>query len=268
MADSTKSPSGAQRFIAALNALDHMPTWTEAASLGAQLVDLSDKEFAVHSPVDDRTTEGSSLSGVSGDAVGDVGARRPRVAELDGRPYYFFVATGEVVHLDHFSEQWYQSGWWHDDRTTSITTPHGNRIHRPGIDPDASVHPTAIVDPTARIEPGATIGPDTRIGPYAHIAREAAIGANSVIQAGTWIGTNTHLGPHAWISHGARVDPHCVVGHHTTVGAGARITQGAQVEPYSRLAASTTTSSSATPRGNRGVHIANAIENIMRLDRQ
>ncbi len=266
MADSTASPTGAQRFIEALNALDHMPTWTEAASLGVQLVELSDKEFAVDSPVDDRATEDSSLSGVSGVAVDDVGARRAGVAEVDGRPYCFFVATGEVVYLDHLSEQWYQSGWWYDQRTVRVTTPHGDRIHRAGSHPDAAIHPTAFVDPTARVEAGATVGPHVRIARHAHIARDAAVGAHGVIQDGAWIGTNAQIGQHAWVSHGATVEPHCTIGHHTTIGAGSTVKQGAQVEPYSRLGAGTTTST--TPRNHRGVHIANAVENIMRLDRE
>ena len=41
MAHTPDQPTDPQRFIARLNALDHLPTWPEAASLGVQLVDLS-----------------------------------------------------------------------------------------------------------------------------------------------------------------------------------------------------------------------------------
>ena len=161
----------------------------------------------------------------------------------------------------------YQSGWWYDQRTTLVTTPHGERVHRPGIHPDAAIDPTANVDPTARVEAGATIGPHARIGAHVHIARDVTVGANSVVQDGAWIGTNTQLGPHAWVSHGATIEPHCTIGHHATIGAGSRIKQHAQIEPYSRLGAGTTTSSSPTP--DEAIEASTSptpVENIMRLD--
>ena len=61
MADTPAPPTDAQRFIARLNALDHLPTWAEAASLGVQLVDLSREEFAIR------------------DALADLEASQPRL---------------------------------------------------------------------------------------------------------------------------------------------------------------------------------------------
>jgi carbonic anhydrase/acetyltransferase-like protein (isoleucine patch superfamily) len=153
----------------------------------------------------------------------------------------------------------------------------GDRFNQqPGEDPEPKVVDPGngvatylvSVRPTARVEAGATIGRGARVGAHVHLARDVTVGANGVVQDGTWIGTNTQLDPHAWVSHGTTIEPHCRIGHHATIGAGARIKQHAEIEPYSRLGAGKATSSSPTPRSNRGVHIANAVENIMRLDRE
>ena len=53
MADTPAPPTDAQRLIARLNALDHLPTWAEAAALGVQLVDLSREEFAIRDALAD-----------------------------------------------------------------------------------------------------------------------------------------------------------------------------------------------------------------------
>ena len=274
MADTPAPPTDTQRFIDQLNALDHLPTWPEAASLGSvQLVDLSREEFTIRAAVADLEQASRGFDAVvdpdlAEATAADLADHRARLEQIEARPGRYFLATGEVVQRDDVTGDAYKSGWWYDQRTTLVTTPQGDRVHRPGIHRYTSIDPTATVDPTARVEAGATVGPHARIGPQVHIARDVAVGAGSVVQDGSWIGTNTQLGPHAWVSHGATVEPHSTIGHHATVGAGARVTQGAQIEPYSRLGAGTTTSSSPTPRSNRGTHIANAIENIMRLDRE
>ena len=224
--------SDADRFVARMNALDRPPSWTEAASLGVPLIDLSETEF---SP-----------------------------ATVDR----YFLTSGEVIQRDPVNDQVYQSGWWYAANTDRVQTPLGERLHRPGISAHCSIDPTATIDPTARIESGATIGAHARVGAYSHIGRDTTVGRHSVVRDGAWIGTNAQLGQHSWVSDGATVEPHCVLGHHASVGAGSRVTQGSQIEPYSRLAASTTTSSTPRNRNPRSAHLANAVENLMRLDRE
>jgi carbonic anhydrase/acetyltransferase-like protein (isoleucine patch superfamily) len=268
----TQSPTDADRFVAALNRLDHIPNWNEAASLGVPILDLSREEFAIRDALVDleqarRGFDATVDPGVAEATDADLADHRARLDQIAARPGRYFLGSGAVVQRDDLTGEAYQSGWWYDQRTTLITTPHGERVHRPGIHPDASIDPTAQIDPTARIEAGATIGPRSRIGAHVHIGRDAAIGANSVIQDGSWIGTNADIGAHSWVSYGVTVEPHCVIGHHTTIGAGSGVIQGCQIEPYSRLGAGTTTSRTPSPTANRGVQVANAIENLMRLDR-
>ncbi len=272
MAD-TPAPSDAQRLAAQLNTLDHLPTWVEAASLGVPLVDLSREEHAIRNAIHDleqatRSFDTTVDPALAAATAADLADHRQRLEQIKARPGRYLLATGDVVQRDNVTTDAYQAGWWYDRNTTLVTTPHGQRFHRPGIHRYVAIDPTATVDPTARIESGATIGRHTRIGAHVHIARDVAVGANTVIQDGTWIGTNTHLGAHAWVSHGATIEPHSLIGHHATVGAGSHVTQHAQIEPYSRLGAGTTTSNSVAPPSSRGVHIAHAVENMMRLDRE
>lgn len=269
----SQPPDDVDRFVAALNALDYVPTWAEAATLGVPIVDLSREEFALRTALDDLERAQTGFDAVVDPAVADAASadiadHRARLEQIEARPGRFFLAAGAVVQRDDLTGEAYRSGWWYDQRTTLVTTPPGERVHRPGIHPDASIDPTTQVDPTARVESGATIGPRARIGGHVHVGRDAAIRANSVVQDGSWIGTNSNLGPHTWVSHGVTIEPHCVIGHHATVGAGSRVTQGCAVEPYSRLGSGTTTSRSPTPHSNRGVQLANAVENLMRLDRE
>lgn len=269
----TQPPTDADRFIAALNNLDHIPNWNEAASLGVPIVDLSREEFAIRDALADLEQARAGFDAVvdpdlAAATTADIADHQARLDQIEARPGRYFLASGAAVQRDDRPGDAYQSGWWYDQRTTLVTTPHGERVHQPGIHPDASIDPTAEVDPTARVEAGATIGPRGRIGAHVHIGRDAAIGTGSVIQDGTWIGTNTDLGSHSWVSHGATVEPHCVIGHHSSIGAGSRVTQGCQIEPYSRLGAGTTTSRTPSPTANRGVQVATAVENLMRLDRE
>jgi len=275
MADTPRTDSDAHRLADQLNALDRtrMPTWSEVASLGIQIVDLSREEFAIRDALTDLEQARDGFDAVVDPELAaatdaDIADHRARLEQIEARPGRYFLASGEVVQRDDVPGDAYKSGWWYDQRSTLVKTPSGDRIHRPGIHPDASIDPTAHVDPTARVESGATIGPRARIGAHAHIGRDASIAAGTFIQDGTWVGTDAEIGAHTWVSHGATIEPHCVIGHHTTVGAGARIVQGCQVEPYSRLGASTTTSSNAAPSQQRGSQIAHTIESLMRLDRE
>jgi carbonic anhydrase/acetyltransferase-like protein (isoleucine patch superfamily) len=273
MADTPTHQTDAQRFIDRLNTLDYLPHWTEAASLGVGLVDLSREELAIRAALVDLDEASRSFDAVVGRDLAaatdaDLADHSARLAQIEARPGRYYLATGEIVQRDNLTNDAHQAGWWYDGRATLVTTPQGERIHHPGTHPDAAIHPTADIHPMARLEAGATIGPQARVGAHVHLARDVSVGAASVIQDGAWIGTNTQLGPHAWISHGATIEPHSMIGHHVTVGAGSRVSQHAQIEPYSRLGAGTTTSSSPTPRNSRGTHIATAIDNIMRLDRE
>ena len=103
--------SDADRFVAQLNSLDRPPSWTEAASLGAPLVDLSETEFP----------------------------QGP-----DGR---YFLACGEVIQRDALNGRAHQSGWWYGADTDRVRTPAGERFHRAGISADCSIDPTATIDP-------------------------------------------------------------------------------------------------------------------------
>ena len=68
------------------------------------------------------------------------------------------------------------------------------------------------------------------------------------------------------MSHGATIDPRSTIGHHATIGAGAHVLQGSQVEPYARVGAGTTAPDTTKQGSQRSVQLANAVENIMRLD--
>jgi len=271
--DANDSRSDAQRFIDALNSLDHVPTWHEAAALGIRLVDLSREEVAIREALTDLEQADQGFDAIIdpqlADALeADIADHRARLEQIEARPGRFLLATGDVIQRDDMNDGAYQSGSWFDDRSTRITTPTGDRVHRPGIDPAASIDPTAEVHPDARVEAGATIGPRARISQYAHVGRDAAVSEHAVIQRGAWVGPGTEVWSRSWIGEGATVEPHCVIGHHSSVGAGGRVQQGAEIEPYSRLGAGTTTSTTPRQPRHHSVHLANAIENVMHLDRE
>ena len=148
-------PSDADRFVAALNNLDHVPNWSEAASLGVPIVDLSREEFAIRDALTDLEQASAGFDAVvdpdlAEATAADIADHRTRLDQIEARPGRYFLASGAVVQRDDLTGEAYQSGWWYDQRTTLVTTPHGERVHRPGIHPDASIDPTAQVDPTAR----------------------------------------------------------------------------------------------------------------------
>jgi carbonic anhydrase/acetyltransferase-like protein (isoleucine patch superfamily) len=271
--DAHDPPSDAQRFIDALNSLDHVPTWHEAAALGIRLVDLSREEVAIRSALTDLEQTDQDFDAIVdpqlADALeADIADHRARLGQIEARPGRFFLATGEVIQRDGMDDGAYQSGSWFDDRSTLITTPSGARVHRPGIDPTASIDPTAEVHADARVEAGATVGPRVRIGPYAHVGRDAAVGEHAIIRQGAWVGPGSEVWSRSWIGEGATVEPHCVIGHPSSVGAGGRVKQGTEIEPYSRLGAGTTTSTTPRQPRHRSAQLANAIENVMHLDRE
>lgn len=273
MSNSNDQPADTQRFVDALNRLDYLPDWPEAAGLGVPLVDLSQEEFAIREALADLDRADQDFDAIVDPALAealneDIADHRRRLEQIEARPGRFFLASGEVIQRDPFNNEAHQSGWWYDSRSVQIATPAGDRVHRPGIHPASSIDPTAKVHRDARVEAGATIGAHARVGAYAHIGRDAALGAHALVQEGAWIGTGTELWPRTWIGEGAMVDPHCTIGHHASVGAGSHVTKTTEIEPYARLGAGTTTSATPTRHGGRGIQIANAVENIMRLDHE
>jgi len=98
-----------------------------------------------------------------------------------------------------------------------------DRVHNPGIDPAARVHPSGNVVPTARVEAGAVIGPRVYIGADAHVGKDAHIAATSFIGAGVFIGTGTNVRAACHIGDGA------VVGAGSDIGTGTRIDAGSQL---------------------------------------
>ncbi len=269
--DSIDAAADAARFIRQMNKHDAVATWAEAAALGVPTVDLAREEFAARQGLADLTATAAAastnpelLEATRAD-IATHQARLDQVAERRGR---YFLASGATIQRDSPDTDAYQSGWWYDQRATRIETPNGERIHHPGVHPDASIHPTATTDPNARIERGATIGPRTHIAAYAHIGRDTIVGADAVIGPGACIGTGNQLGPHTWVSDGATIEPASTIGHYSTVGAGSRVTYGTEIEPYSRLGTATTTSSTPRNHNQQSNHVAGLVENLMRLDRE
>lgn len=82
-----------------------------------------------------------------------------------------------------------------------------------GIDPTASVDPTAVIDPTAAIAPraviaaGVTIGAQTVIGPGCFIGQETVIGAHCRLDA------------NVVVYHRCKIGNYCVILSNSTIGA-------------------------------------------------
>ena len=115
MAHTPDPPTDAQRFIAQLNALDHLPTWPEAASLGVQLVDLSREEFALRDTLADLEQASRGFDAVVDPDLADATAadladHRGRLEQIQARPGRYFLAIGEVVQRDHVTREAYRSG--------------------------------------------------------------------------------------------------------------------------------------------------------------
>ncbi|HWL44567.1 MAG TPA: hypothetical protein VNQ73_16625 [Ilumatobacter sp.] len=272
MATPPEQFTGTERFIHRLTTRDDLPTWHDAAALGVELVDFDMERRALT----ERITNANAYYAEHADQLETQGgvhtaeayveSLEQRLDLLAGDPGRYHLATGEIIVLTADSRrEAYQSGWWFNDDAVSVTTPNGQRFHHAGVHPDVVVDPTADIDPTARIEAGAVIGAHSRIGPYAHVGRGTMIDTHCIIQDGSWIGPGSELWPRTRVSPGATIGAHSVIGTRTTVGAGAQVAQGSQIEPFSRLGTGTTTANRRN--GNRGIQIAGAIDQLMRLDR-
>jgi UDP-3-O-[3-hydroxymyristoyl] glucosamine N-acyltransferase len=106
-------------------------------------------------------------------------------------PFRAFVAVARALYPDSL-------------RPSSLLT-------RPGVAPDASVHPSVRLENAVAIDPGAVIGPGVEIG------SGTVIGANAVIGRDVRIGRDCSVGPNCSIAHtlmGDRViiHPGCAIG--------------------------------------------------------
>ena len=287
-APDSSNPDRIQQLLAFLNRHDEPPSWPQAAAgHGAELVDLTlerellaqhmtttlqtvrDTQSEIVNERDRLETDGTlhTAEEYVESLADDLRAAQTRASEIADTPGRYFLSTGEIiVHGPDATS--HQSGWWIADDQQAITTPAGERFHRAGTHPTASIHPTATIDPTARIEPGVTIGASARIGPYAHIGRESSIGPNAVIQQGAWIGPHSEVWNRSWISPGATIGARSVIGNGVTIGAGTQVDQHSEIEPHSRIGPNTRVNSNPSNGPYRGIQIANAIERLMTYDRE
>ncbi|WP_066271414.1 UDP-3-O-(3-hydroxymyristoyl)glucosamine N-acyltransferase [Hydrogenophaga palleronii] len=94
--------------------------------------------------------------------------------------------------------------WWRQQHET---------VPAPGIDPLASIHPSA------RVEEGASVGPFVVIGARARVARGARIGAHTVLGADAQVGENSLLHPRVTLGDRCTVGARCVLHPGVVIGA-------------------------------------------------
>lgn len=94
--------------------------------------------------------------------------------------------------------------WWR--RQHDVAPPSG-------IDPLASIHPSAHVDE------GVSVGPFAVIGAEVRLSRGVRIGSHAVLEPGAWVGENTVLHPRVTLGHGCVVGARCVVHSGAVIGA-------------------------------------------------
>src|SRR5689334_18223498 len=119
MANPAQPAGDTERFVAALNNLDHLPTWNEAASLGVPIVDLSREEFAIRAALVDleqaRTGFDAIVDPDLADATAaDIADHQARLEQIEARPGRYFLASGAVIQRDNHTSDAHQSGWWYD----------------------------------------------------------------------------------------------------------------------------------------------------------
>ena len=83
----------------------------------------------------------------------------------------------------------------------------------PGIDPLASIHPTA------RVDEGVSVGPFAVVGSGVHLARGARIGAHCVLGANVQIGEGTVLHPRVTVGERCVIGARCLMHSGVVVGA-------------------------------------------------
>jgi UDP-3-O-[3-hydroxymyristoyl] glucosamine N-acyltransferase len=82
-----------------------------------------------------------------------------------------------------------------------------------GIDPLASIHPTA------RVDEGVSVGPFAVVGQGAHLARGARIGAHCVLGGGVQIGEGTVLQPRVTVGERCAIGARCLLHPGVVIGA-------------------------------------------------
>jgi UDP-3-O-[3-hydroxymyristoyl] glucosamine N-acyltransferase len=83
----------------------------------------------------------------------------------------------------------------------------------PGIDPLASIHPTA------RVGEGVSVGPFAVVGPGVHLAHGARIGAHCVLGADVQIGEGTVLRPRVTVGERCAIGARCLLHPGVVIGA-------------------------------------------------
>jgi UDP-3-O-[3-hydroxymyristoyl] glucosamine N-acyltransferase len=94
--------------------------------------------------------------------------------------------------------------WWRQQHEAAPAT---------GIDPLASIHPTAQVDGSA------SVGPFAVVGPGVHLARGARIGAHCVLGAEVQIGEDTVLHPRVTVGERCAIGARCLLHPGVVIGA-------------------------------------------------
>ena len=82
-----------------------------------------------------------------------------------------------------------------------------------GIDPRATVHPTARVDPSAQVGPGAVIGAGSQVGPG------CVVGANTVVGDTCVLAEGVHLHPNVTLYDDVQLGARTVVHSAAVIGA-------------------------------------------------
>jgi UDP-2-acetamido-3-amino-2,3-dideoxy-glucuronate N-acetyltransferase len=86
---------------------------------------------------------------------------------------------------------------------------------RPGIDPAARIHPTAIVEDGVVVGPGTAIWDNVHVRRGATIGRDCILGEKTYIAYDTTIGDYVKLGSNVHICPGVTIQDFCMVSMHT-----------------------------------------------------
>lgn len=82
-----------------------------------------------------------------------------------------------------------------------------------GIDPLASIHPSA------RVDEGVSVGPFAVVGRGVHLCRDVRVGAHAVLGDGAQVGEGTLLHPRVTLGERCSIGARCVVHSGTVIGA-------------------------------------------------
>lgn len=93
------------------------------------------------------------------------------------------------------------------------------RYFEPSLKGYSGIDPTATVDPTAQIDAAAAVGPRAVIGPGVEIGPDTVIGPGCVIGEGTVIGARCRLDANVVVYHRCRIGNDCIILANATIGA-------------------------------------------------